>query len=355
MLTGARSREPGARLRPVAASVAVHLVVMTLALLLPARLFPVSNKPEPVEVVFYRPDTLPPPPAPPVARVEPPEPLPQPEPIAEPVPEASRPLRPEPAAITRVEPPRPKPVPRLARPEPTPVAPKREVRTDVFAHAERKAPRPTTSPKQTEVVGFGAAEPVAPQSTARVRTEAKVGGFAVAAAGAPPAERRERVVEVAGFAAPEESPGPRRPRAEERTVTATAFVAAPTETAAGPPREASGAITQGRFGDGYSIARAPGTRQRPASDPDTPVEIIAKPKPVYTDAARSGGIEGEVVLEVVFNASGRLDVLRVLGSLGFGLDEAAVEAAKKIRFKPARRDGKPIDHVALLTIVFQLA
>ena len=65
--------------------------------------------------------------------------------------------------------------------------------------------------------------------------------------------------------------------------------------------------------------------------------------------------EGEVVLDVVFVKSGQLRVLGIVSSLGYGLDEAAVEAAKKIDFKPALRDGQPIDHKARLRVVFQLA
>jgi TonB family protein len=114
-------------------------------------------------------------------------------------------------------------------------------------------------------------------------------------------------------------------------------------------------VEKGQFGDGFAIAAAPPSRKRPTANPDTPVEILSKPRPVYTERARDRKIEGEVVLEVIFDSSGRLEVLRVLESLGHGLDEAAVEAARKIRFKPARRDGRAIDYTALLHIVFQLA
>ena len=88
---------------------------------------------------------------------------------------------------------------------------------------------------------------------------------------------------------------------------------------------------------------------------DTPVEIVSKPTPAYTDSARELRIEGEVVLEVTFVANGDIRVLRVLDGLGHGLDESAVEAAANIRFKPARRDGKPVDHTATLRVVFRLA
>ena len=52
-----------------------------------------------------------------------------------------------------------------------------------------------------------------------------------------------------------------------------------------------------------------------------PAEVISKPTPAYTAEARNLRIEGEVVLEVVFEASGKLRVLRVVQGLGHGLDE----------------------------------
>ena len=66
-------------------------------------------------------------------------------------------------------------------------------------------------------------------------------------------------------------------------------------------------------------------------------------------------VEGEVLLEVIFEASGQVRVLRVVRGLGHGLDEAAVRAAEQIRFKPALRDGQPADSTAVLHIIFQLA
>jgi TonB family protein len=86
-----------------------------------------------------------------------------------------------------------------------------------------------------------------------------------------------------------------------------------------------------------------------------PVEIISKPAPVYTEEARQLKIQGEVALSVVFQASGGIRVISVTKSLGHGLDEAAVQAAAQIRFKPAQRDGKAADFPATLRIVFRLA
>jgi TonB family protein len=86
-----------------------------------------------------------------------------------------------------------------------------------------------------------------------------------------------------------------------------------------------------------------------------PAEILFKPNPVYTEEARKLHIEGEVLLEVVFQTSGTIDVLRVVHGLGHGLDESAIQAAQNIRFKPAMRDGQPATSSGILHVVFQLA
>jgi TonB family protein len=49
-----------------------------------------------------------------------------------------------------------------------------------------------------------------------------------------------------------------------------------------------------------------------------------------------------------------MQVTRVVTGLGFGLDEQAMEAAKRIRFTPAQRDGQPVDFPARVRIEFRL-
>ena len=85
------------------------------------------------------------------------------------------------------------------------------------------------------------------------------------------------------------------------------------------------------------------------------VDILNKPNPVYSTEGRTLRIEGDVVLEVVFLASGQMQVTRVVNSLGHGLDEAAILAAKQIHFRPAKRDGQPVDFPARVRIGFRLA
>jgi TonB family protein len=67
------------------------------------------------------------------------------------------------------------------------------------------------------------------------------------------------------------------------------------------------------------------------------------------------GIEGEVLVEVIFLASGQVRAVRVTKGLGHGLDEAALHAAEQIRFKPALQEGQAVDFPAIAHIIFQLA
>jgi len=87
-----------------------------------------------------------------------------------------------------------------------------------------------------------------------------------------------------------------------------------------------------------------------------PVVILAKPKPVYTAEALKLNLEGEVLLDVVFPASGgEVQVNRVVKGLGHGLDEAAMRAAQQIKYKPALSNGHAVDFPAVVHIVFQIA
>ncbi|HYL75189.1 MAG TPA: energy transducer TonB [Bryobacteraceae bacterium] len=114
-------------------------------------------------------------------------------------------------------------------------------------------------------------------------------------------------------------------------------------------------ISTGGFGS-QQVAKGTGPKIQADSGAATnPVEITYKPNPVYTDEARSLKLEGEVLLEVSFSANGTLHVNRVVRGLGHGLDEAAIAAANKMRFKPALRSGQPVDSTAIVHVMFQMA
>lgn len=99
---------------------------------------------------------------------------------------------------------------------------------------------------------------------------------------------------------------------------------------------------------------APAKQAAPAAAPIRPLEILDKPKPVYTAEARAQKIEGAVLLDVIFAASGEVRVLGVVRGLGHGLDENAMDAARRIRFTPALQSGMPVDQHVVLHVVFQI-
>jgi len=77
------------------------------------------------------------------------------------------------------------------------------------------------------------------------------------------------------------------------------------------------------------------------SDPPVKPKVLSLPRPAYSDQARAAGVEGKVRIELTVDVSGAVTAVRVLQGLGYGLDEAAVQAAKSARFEPAVRCGKP--------------
>jgi TonB family protein len=115
-------------------------------------------------------------------------------------------------------------------------------------------------------------------------------------------------------------------------------------------------VRQGMFLDQHANVIARKTNTTVTTNASTmPVKILEKPRPVYTDDARAEKIEGEVLLQVLFLASGEVRVTRVVQSLGHGLDDSAQEAARRIRFEPAQKDGQAVDSAAIVHIVFELA
>jgi TonB family protein len=128
-------------------------------------------------------------------------------------------------------------------------------------------------------------------------------------------------------------------------------------TANPPPSGAKrGTVQSGSFGD-ESVAGAEAPKKKAANNgpADTAVTILDKPRPDYTAEGRSLKLEGDVVLDVVFLASGHVQVNRIASGLGHGLDESASKAAQQIKFKPALREGQPVDYPARVRIEFRLA
>jgi TonB family protein len=105
---------------------------------------------------------------------------------------------------------------------------------------------------------------------------------------------------------------------------------------------------------GPSPAPKSGSARR-ASGGSTPVEIFF-PRPEYTAEARALKIRGSVLIRAMFYADGHsIEILGLPQTLGHGLDEAAVEAVRLAKFKPATVDGRPVDRDIVLMVSFDLA
>jgi len=116
-----------------------------------------------------------------------------------------------------------------------------------------------------------------------------------------------------------------------------------------------GQVVAGGFANADAPADAPKKKAGPTGPVDAPPDILEKPRPEYTAEGRSLKIEGDVRLDVVFLANGTVQMNKVVSGLGHGLDEAAIRAAQQIKFKPAKRQGEPVDYPAVIRIEFRLA
>ena len=86
----------------------------------------------------------------------------------------------------------------------------------------------------------------------------------------------------------------------------------------------------------------------------TPPALISKVEPEYSEEARKAKYQGVVLLYVEVAPNGRAQNVRVLHSLGLGLDQKAMEAVMKWKFRPGTKDGKPVTVVATIEVSFRL-
>lgn len=288
----------------------------------PARFFyPISQRSWTV-VRLEAPSTTPPP-APIVRKIVRNEVVPPPRhhllpPVALPVPPRTAP-----------EPRRQAPVP-VATPAPRP-GPSRpiELRHPVATAPPAAHPALKIAPPVIKVGSFGDPQGVTAPATAKTnapRIGAFDGGDAPHGAVAPPSGAR-----TGAFSALDGPPNP-GVNAALAKVHVNSFDTVPAGTLHTPPP-----------------VRVP----TPVSE--RPPVILSHPRPVYTPLAQRNHIEGEVVLQAVLQRDGGVRIVRVVQGLGYGLDQAARDAAQKLRFRPALRDGQPVNWTVLLHITFRLA
>ncbi len=237
-------------------------------------------------------------------------------------------------ALPRIESPAVEP-PKVAATEPH-ANPAPAVKTNVFAAASSETATVHQSPRQVQTGGFGDPNGVAGQGD--------------------PKRNTVTVASVGAFDLPSGS-GKGNGTGGSHGVSGSVRSAGFGDGAASssPQVRGNGSVASSGFGDRVAPASSPALQRVQKKEEAQPVEIVFKPRPVYTAEARRRGVEGEVLLEVVFTASGSLRINRVVRGLGYGLDDAALAAAQRIQFRPARRDGEPYDCAALVHIAFELA
>jgi len=278
------------------------------------------------------------PPKPKIA--QPPKPIVAPPPPKPVLVEPPKPKPPEPPKLAEVKLPdivqRDKPLPKSAAQieQPDVAEPKLEVRTNVFSTGSSAKPTTNLPASQVQTGGFGDPNGIRGEGKpGKPGNIASLGSFDLpvgpgAGNGTGGAHGVKGVVPSAGFGVGVAVVG-NGGGGSGRTVRQTGFDA--------------------------EAAKAESPKKRDLGPPQTPVEILSKPKPEYTEEARKLKLEGEVLLRVLFTAGGEPRVLEVVRGLGHGLDETAVRAAQQIKFKPALRDGLTVDSTATVHILFQLA
>ncbi|HEY8923114.1 MAG TPA: TonB family protein, partial [Polyangia bacterium] len=91
-----------------------------------------------------------------------------------------------------------------------------------------------------------------------------------------------------------------------------------------------------------------------ASNALTPPKLVTFIDADYPAAARAARLQGEVELEMTIDAAGKVSDARAVTSVGDGFDDAAVAAARKFVFEPARRGGRAIPARIRYRYVFEL-
>jgi len=281
----------------------------------------------------------------------------------------------------------PKIEPKVAPPEPKPVVPEpvklNPKQTHVFLAPKAELPKVKTlevRPVELNPVFQQVKIDTPTNQPKRPKDEVKVGNLGSGSAAPPTVVAPVNKVQTGGFGDPNGIPG----KGDANKATNVNRLGSPAlpggpgyGNGTGGDKGIRGAVASTGFGNGIAnpppsspkrgtlqstgfadqtvATEAPKKRAATTEDATTPVDILDKPRPEYTAEGRSLKIEGDVVLEMVFLASGSIQVNRVVSGLGHGLDEAATRAAQQIKFKPAKREGQPVDFPARVRIEFRLA
>ena len=138
----------------------------------------------------------------------------------------------------------------------------------------------------------------------------------------------------------------------------------------GPPSNGRGAGGGIGDGDGGGVGPGHGLGVGPGNDygsgggapfgsargrgPAMPATLIWKIEPEYSDEARRAKVQGTVVLYLEVDEEGRPRNVHVQQGLGLGLDAKAIDAVMRWKFRPGRRNGRPIATRAMVEVNFRL-
>jgi TonB family protein len=221
-----------------------------------------------------------------------------------------------------------------------PMIPRPPVKTNVFSTGSSATPTLAAAPQKVQTGGFGDPNGVpSTQNHGHAVTIARAGSFDMPSG-------------------PGYGNGTGGSHGVRGVIASTGFGnGVATGNSSGPVSGSREAVRPSGFADAGLVAANAQPKAKSAEPvvKSLPAEITFKPRPVYTDEGRRLKIEGEVLLRVVFSATGQIRIVSVMRGLGHGLDESAVRAAEKIQFKPALRDGHPTDSEAVIHVEFQLA
>jgi len=122
-----------------------------------------------------------------------------------------------------------------------------------------------------------------------------------------------------------------------------------------------GGLGEGSTGDvrngGSMFSVRPGFGDAPGGDGGGTPPRIQEPLPIpdYPPDARTHRLQGVVVLEVMLDTLGKAHVRGVLSRpLGFGIEEAARNAAERLKFTPARHGDRSVDAIVQVRVTFTL-
>jgi TonB family protein len=247
----------------------------------------------------------------------------------------------------------PKPVLNIPPAPPKAVAPPPAPKVGMFASNKPTPVANNQTKPQATTGGFGDPHGVAPNPNAnRPATIAAVGSFSAApGANSGAGAARKGIAQGVDFGSGVKNGVP---GGTSHGTIASAGFANGVVGGTGKPG-GHGTATSASFGPAVGGGGGHVQLAQAAEPAFTPPVVISEPKARYTPEAQEARIQGEVTLQVRFMASGQVEVIRVVNGLGHGLDEEARHVAENIRFKPALKNGQPVDHTTLIHVTFQLA